>query len=84
MVGHRGAVFDIQWCPHDDNIIASASDDCSIKVWQIPDSGLTENLTEPLVNLYAHQKRVVLIAWHPSAENVLASAGNFPLVTMVT
>ena len=75
VAGHKGAVLDIQWCPHNDNIIASASDDCSIKIWQIPDSGLVTNLTEPVVDLYAHQKRVGFIAWHPTAQNVLVSAG---------
>lgn len=75
VAGHKGAVLDIQWCPHNDNIIASASDDCSIKIWQIPDSGLVTNLTEPVVDLYAHQKRVGFIAWHPTAHNVLVSAG---------
>ena len=75
VAGHKGAVLDVQWCPHNDNIVASASDDCTIKVWQIPDSGLATNLTEPVVDLYAHQKRVGFIAWHPTAQNVLVSAG---------
>lgn len=30
--GHKAPVLDIQWCPHDDNIIASASEDCTVKV----------------------------------------------------
>lgn len=29
--GHAAPVLDIQWCPHDDNIIASASEDCTVK-----------------------------------------------------
>lgn len=31
--GHAAPVLDIQWCPHDDNIIASASEDCTVKVY---------------------------------------------------
>jgi WD40 repeat protein len=34
-------VLDIAWCPHDDNVIASGSEDCVVKVWQIPDSGIS-------------------------------------------
>lgn len=30
--GHKAPVLDIQWCPHDDNMIASASEDCTVKV----------------------------------------------------
>lgn len=38
--GHKGPVLDIAWCPHNDNVIASGSEDCVVKVWQIPDHGL--------------------------------------------
>jgi coronin-1B/1C/6 len=49
--GHKGPVLDIAWCPHNDNVIASASEDCLVKVWQIPDGGLIKNMTEPIVDL---------------------------------
>uniref|UniRef100_A0A8C6UMC8 Coronin n=1 Tax=Neogobius melanostomus TaxID=47308 RepID=A0A8C6UMC8_9GOBI len=56
--GHTGPVLDIEFCPHNDNIIASASEDCSVMVWEIPDNGLTSPLTEPVVKLDGHSKRV--------------------------
>lgn len=74
--GHKAAVLDIQWCPHNDDVIASASEDCTIKVWQIPDGGLKNNLDEPIVDLVAHQRRVGLIQWHPTAQNILLSGGS--------
>ena len=40
VAGHKGPVLDISWCPHNDNVIASASEDCQVKVWQIPDGGI--------------------------------------------
>ena len=73
--GHKAPVLDIQWNPFNDNVIASGSEDCTVKVWEIPDGGLTENLTEPAIDLVAHQRRVGLVLWHPSAENVLLSSG---------
>lgn len=100
--GHKAPVLDIQWCPHDDNIIASASEDCTVKVskcgyttvscwrsccqyeffvcywskvWQIPDRGLTSAMTEASVTLEEHSKRVGILAWHPSAHNILLTAG---------
>ena len=39
--GHKGPVLDIAFCPHNDNLIASGSEDCSAKLWVIPDGGLT-------------------------------------------
>jgi coronin-1B/1C/6 len=76
VTGHKAAVLDIAWCPHNDNVIASGSEDCTIKVWQIPDGGISSsNLTQPAVDLVAHQRRVGQVLWHPSALNVLLSAG---------
>ncbi|KAL4223802.1 Coronin-1C [Mactra antiquata] len=75
VTGHKSTVLDIKWCPHNDNVIASGSEDCSIKVWQIPDDGLTTNLTDEAVELLGHQRRVHSIEWHPSALNLLLSTG---------
>lgn len=30
--GHKGAVLDIAWCPFNDSVIASSSEDCTVKV----------------------------------------------------
>ncbi|KAJ7344134.1 hypothetical protein JRQ81_000084 [Phrynocephalus forsythii] len=73
--GHTGPVLDIDWCPHNDHIIASGSEDCTIMIWQIPENGLTLPLTEPVVVLEGHSKRVGIITWHPTARHVLLSAG---------
>ncbi|XP_014804235.1 PREDICTED: coronin-1B [Calidris pugnax] len=73
--GHTGPVLDIDWCPHNDHVIASGSEDCTVMVWQIPENGLSQPLTEPVVVLEGHSKRVGIISWHPTARNVLLSAG---------
>ncbi|XP_014222602.1 coronin-2B-like isoform X1 [Trichogramma pretiosum] len=75
VTGHKGPVLDIKWNPFNDNVIASSSDDCTIKLWHIPDGGLSRNLTEWLVELQGHKRRVGYIEWHPTAENILFSAG---------
>jgi coronin-1B/1C/6 len=77
VAGHKAAVLDIAWCPHDDWVIASASEDCTVKIWRIPEGGIKpkEKLTEPIADLVAHQRRVGLVLWHPTAEHVLLSAG---------
>lgn len=47
-----------------------------IQVWQIPENGLETPLSEPVVVLEGHSKRVGIVSWHPTARNVLLSAGN--------
>jgi len=76
VAGHKGPVLDIAWCPHNDNVIASASEDCTVKVWQIPDGGITRTVTESVVDLVKHQRRVGIVLWHPSAQNILLSCGS--------
>uniref|UniRef100_G3P254 Coronin n=1 Tax=Gasterosteus aculeatus aculeatus TaxID=481459 RepID=G3P254_GASAC len=73
--GHTGPVLDIDWCPHNDHVIASGSEDCTVMVWQIPENGLVTSMAEPVVVLEGHSKRVGIITWHPTARNVLLSAG---------
>lgn len=75
IAGHSAAVLDFEFNKFNDNIICSASEDMTIKVWGIPDGGLTENITTPLVDLHGHGRKVTLLSSHPTASNVLASAG---------
>lgn len=44
-----------------------------MKVWGIPEGGLKESIAEPLVDLRAHERKVTLLRFHPTAANVLAS-----------
>lgn len=77
IAGHRGPVLDISWCPFNDNVIASGSEDCTVKVWQIPDKWPHRlNMEEPVVDLVMHQRRVGIVLWHPTANNILLSAGS--------
>jgi len=65
----------LQWNPFDDNILVSASEDTTIKVWFIPDGGLHEDLKDYVGDLRQHEKKVGIVRWHPCASNILASAG---------
>jgi hypothetical protein len=76
VAGHKDPVLDVAWNPFNDNEIASASEDGTIKLWEIQNGGLTETLREPLLSLEGHQKKVMHLRWHPCAENVLASASS--------
>lgn len=73
--GHRGNVLDIKWNPFDDFEIASCSEDATIKIWSIPKQLLTRNLTACRKELVGHARRVGLVEWHPTAADILFSAG---------
>ncbi|KAL9701205.1 hypothetical protein quinque_004646 [Culex quinquefasciatus] len=75
VIGHTGQILDLKWNPFDDQMIASASDDCTIKIWKVPEGGLTANLSECMVELVGHKRKVMHVEWHPTAANVLISAG---------
>lgn len=73
--GHTGAVLDFDFNPFNDNMIASASEDMTVKVWGIPEGGLTANIETPLVDLHGHSRRVSLLRFSPTTANLLASVG---------
>lgn len=54
---------------------SARSVDASVKLWSIPDGGLTEKMSEPVATLNGHPKDATLLQWHPVAGNCLASAG---------
>ena len=75
ITGHQGPIQDLEFSPFHENILASASHDKTVKIWNLPDNGLTEGMKESATDLVGHTKRTCLVNWHPSAEYTLASAG---------
>lgn len=81
--GHSGAVLDMEWSPFDDSLLATASEDCTIKLYSIPDDweptdekGLGkkgEDFSESMIDLDGHRKKVTLLRFHPTASNTLLS-----------
>ena len=69
--------MDVAWNPFNENIIASCSEDCMVKLWEIPDDGLKDNWggDKAMMELSGHNRKCGHIHWHPTAENILASSG---------
>ncbi|XP_074640814.1 coronin-1C-A-like [Tubulanus polymorphus] len=81
VTGHASAILDLMWCPFNDNLIASASEDSTVRVWHIPDEGIIgSNMKESVACLRYHQRKVTMVLWHPTAHMVLLSAGSDNLV----
>jgi len=64
----------LAFSPFHGNLLATSSADCTVKLWSIPDEGITANHDKWDANLDEHCKKVSLIGWHPSAEYTLAAA----------
>lgn len=73
VIGHAGQIFDLKFNPFNDYQIASCSDDCTIKLWEIPDGGLTSSLSDFKIELRGHRRKINQLEWHPSTENVIFS-----------
>jgi len=74
VAGHKGAVLDIDWNPFNDNLVASVSEDCTGKIWGIPEGGLKETMTEPLQVLNGHKRKVGTVQFNQVANNILATS----------
>eukprot|EP01135_Chromosphaera_perkinsii_P009382 Nk52_evm58s1737 gene=Nk52_evmTU58s1737 len=72
--GHKGNVLDIAFNPFNDYLIASASEDCTVKIWQIPEGGFKDHVREPALTLNGHGRKVGQVVWHPTANNILYSS----------
>jgi coronin-1B/1C/6 len=74
VAGHKAAVLDVDFNPFNDTIIASASEDGTAKLWNIPEGGLTDTMRDAVQNLTGHKRKVGTVNWNPTAANVLATS----------
>ncbi|KAM4530624.1 coronin-7-like isoform 1-T1 [Odontesthes bonariensis] len=67
-------VADFSWDPFDTHRLVVAGDDAKIRVWQMPEGGLKETLTEPKLILRGHTEKIYSIKFHPLASGLLVSS----------
>ncbi|KAL7626925.1 Coronin-like protein crn1 [Parahypoxylon ruwenzoriense] len=78
--GHTAAVLDTDWNPFNDRLIASASEDGKVMLWQVPQGftllGDAEEPADvyPTAKLSGHSRKVGQVLFNPAAENILASS----------
>jgi len=79
---HKEYVLDLKWNPYNDSMLASCSEDGSIKIWEFSEHGLLTNIDsdKALLTLEYHERRCVQINWHPIASNVLLSVSQEPKI----
>jgi coronin-1B/1C/6 len=73
--GHAGAVVDFDFSPFNDNLLATASEDGTIKIWIIPEEGITKDISESDAELRGHARKLILAKFHPTSDYTIGSAG---------
>ncbi|PVH15805.1 uncharacterized protein CXQ87_003660 [Candidozyma duobushaemuli] len=81
--GHKGPVLDTAFNPFNEQQVISCSDDGNILLWDIPEdfsfhhyvdeNDNPKDIVEPTKVLSGHKRKVGHVAFHPCAENVIAS-----------
>lgn len=75
--GHRGAIQDLAFSPFHSDILASAADDCKIKIWKIPEEGIIgQNLVagDEAASLDSHTHSARSCNFHPTVAGLLATS----------
>lgn len=67
-------ILDTDFNPFNDYLIATASEDAYVKIWQIPEGGLTAHLTDAAQILQGHRRKVGTCDFNPVANNILATS----------
>lgn len=78
---HSDTVTDMDFSPFNDSLLATCSQDCLVKIWHIPETGLTESISNSECTFSHKQRRVETVGFHPTADYLLYSA-SFTTLTL--
>lgn len=73
---HLRNVTDLKFSPFRTNILASGGEDGLVKLWDIPQGLLKENMTNEIQKYSGHLKKVSLLEFNPVCADVLTSTSN--------
>ena len=74
--GFRGPVLDLEFSPFRTDLLAATGEDCSVKIFQVPEQGLTTTITQGIQEFAGHVKKVQYLNFNPVASDCLLS-GSF-------
>ena len=76
IIGHSDIITDFAFSPFDDGLVATGSQDQTIKLWRLPSAGtgLKSDMTTAELVLPEQTRRVETVTWHPTADCLLTSS----------
>eukprot|EP01137_Pigoraptor_chileana_P021150 Opistho-2@84497 len=77
LITTNSTILSFDFNPFVKDLVATGGRDGIVKLWKVPTDGLTgeENFEDAQHSYSAHQKRVAALQFHPTAENILVTAG---------
>lgn len=76
LTGHTAEGYGLAWNPLRQGLLASASDDTTICLWDIRPGSKENRRLDPLQVFRAHSSVVEDVSWHSSREAIFASVGD--------
>jgi len=73
MEGHSAPVLDVAFSPFNDYILATASEDSTVKIWSIPEDG-PKTTSTAAQELRGHGRKAGSVTFNPVANNILATS----------
>ena len=67
-------ILDIEFSPFNTNILASGNEDKTVTLWEIPEGGLTKNISKSKLNYNKHSNKVSTINFNPISSDVICSS----------
>ncbi|KAJ6231492.1 coronin [Anaeramoeba flamelloides] len=80
--GHKKSITDFKFIPSNDDLIVSASEDCNIKIWELPENKIESNMDQAKGTLTGHRFKVLTINVNPVAHDVLMSTSADSMVKL--
>lgn len=70
---HKSKVVDLEFSPFHDQVLATASEDGTVKLTMLPADGVKADIDKAVQTLEGHQKKLSLLRWHPTAKDVMGT-----------
>ena len=72
--GHSSYVSELKFNPFRPNMLATGSDDTTVKLWELPEGGITEDMENDVQTFKGHQRKIVNVAFNPVVDGIIASS----------
>ena len=72
--GHDSYISDLNFSPFRANLLSTASDDTTVKLWEIPQEGVKEDITNEIQKFTGHNRKVSHVQFNPVCNDIIASA----------
>ena len=70
--GHDSYISDIKFSPFRANLLSTASDDTTVKLWEIPQEGVKEDITNEIQKFTGHNRKVSHVQFNPVCNDIIA------------